>query len=244
MPQYGEADYWEKRYTREPAAFDWYQGYQGLKYVLHQYLPLPGKLLHVGVGTSRLQEDMVKNGYQHIMNIDLSSVAIAHMSELHKNVPQLEYKVADVRKLPFEQGSYNGVIDKGTLDAILCGDTSVEFAHRMLRECDRVLGPGGVLVLVTYGDPASRLIYLEQPEYQWSVDVYCVTKPDSMENLGTFNERSNPVVKGPYSSTNVDMMESLSNLQNVHFIYVCRKISLEDKKNLRSVKTLKAAEAP
>jgi hypothetical protein len=51
----------------------------------------------VGVGTSRLQEGMVRAGWQHIDNIDISSVAIAHMAQLHAQLPQLSYRVADAR---------------------------------------------------------------------------------------------------------------------------------------------------
>lgn len=51
----------------------------------------------IGVGSSRLQEDMAKAGWAHIVNVDYSKVAIAHMAELHRGYPQLQYSVADAR---------------------------------------------------------------------------------------------------------------------------------------------------
>lgn len=36
-----------------------------------------------------LSEDMVKDGYQNIANIDISSVVIEQMSEKHMDIPQL-----------------------------------------------------------------------------------------------------------------------------------------------------------
>lgn len=51
----------------------------------------------VGVGTSRLQEDMVKDGYLSILSMDYSKVAIEHMREVHKSYPELTYQVADSR---------------------------------------------------------------------------------------------------------------------------------------------------
>jgi hypothetical protein len=48
----------------------------------------------------------------------------------------------------------------------------------MLSECHRLLadgeeggqeGGGGVLVIITYGQPTSRLSYLEQSRYSWDV---------------------------------------------------------------------------
>ena len=61
--------------------------------------PLPARLpvYQVGVGTSRLQEDMVRNGYENIVNIDTSNTAIAHMKLQHKALPELVYQQGDVR---------------------------------------------------------------------------------------------------------------------------------------------------
>jgi hypothetical protein len=40
---------------------------------------------------------MARAGWRHIDNIDYSQVVISHMAQLHKSLPQLTYKVADVR---------------------------------------------------------------------------------------------------------------------------------------------------
>lgn len=55
-------------------------------------------LLQVGVGTSVLQADMVRvGGYQRIISIDVSRVAIQQMRDLHNNISQLTYEVGDAR---------------------------------------------------------------------------------------------------------------------------------------------------
>lgn len=52
----------------------------------------------VGVGTSRLQLDMVKlGGYEQIVNLDISSVAVQHMQEQHSGMKQLTYRIGDCR---------------------------------------------------------------------------------------------------------------------------------------------------
>lgn len=52
----------------------------------------------LGVGTSKLQADMVSaGGYASIVNTDISTVAVSHMAALHKALPQLSYRVGDVR---------------------------------------------------------------------------------------------------------------------------------------------------
>lgn len=70
----------------------------------HPPLQLPRRTLplllrrKVGVGTSKLQADMVSaGGYASIVNTDISPVAVEHMAALHKACPQLSYRVGDVR---------------------------------------------------------------------------------------------------------------------------------------------------
>ena len=81
----------------------------------------------------------------------------------------LSVSVQDVRSLTFPSSDFDCVLDKGTLDAILCGSDSSKHAHSMLSECQRVLRPGGCLLVITYGQPSSRLTYLEQRAYDWDV---------------------------------------------------------------------------
>ncbi|KXZ47786.1 hypothetical protein GPECTOR_33g668 [Gonium pectorale] len=195
MPQYGECEYWDERYSREPAAFDWYQGFTGLQTILQSVYPMDSVLLQVGVGSSRLQEEMVRAGWRSIMNIDYSSVVIKHMSDLHFGVAGLEYRVADVRHMPeFLASSFDGVLDKGTLDAILCGEKSASHAAAMLKECFRVLRPGCCFMLVSYGDPSSRLPYLEALT-GWDITVFALTKQEVVEALDA-EPVVRPLVKG------------------------------------------------
>ncbi len=54
--------------------------------------------LQLGVGTSRIQEEMVSQGqHDNIVNVDISSTVVKHMAELHAHLPQLTYRVADCR---------------------------------------------------------------------------------------------------------------------------------------------------
>lgn len=139
MPQYGEATYWDERYTREPGMFEWYQGYTGLKEILQKHVSTTADILHVGVGTSRLQEDMVRQGgYKGVVNVDSSSVAIDLLMEMHKSLPQLVYKVADCRNMPeFLDGLFDVILDKGTLDAMLCSEDASSSVNMMMTECHR-----------------------------------------------------------------------------------------------------------
>eukprot|EP00775_Hariotina_reticulata_P002306 gene2306-2614_t len=198
--EYGEAAYWDERYAREPTCFDWYQNYAGLEPILKQHIPIDADILHVGVGTSVLQADMVMlGGYQHIISIDVSSVAIQQMRDLHNDVPQLKYQLGDARSMPdFKDASFQAVIDKGTLDAILCGEHASSNAANMLQECTRVLRPGAVLLIITYGDPAARLPLLLHPNFGLEVIVYILGKNPCAPVAQQTSLK--PIIQGPFDS--------------------------------------------
>lgn len=232
MPAYGETSYWEDRYTREPNSFDWYLGYRGLAQLLHAHIPLNAAILQIGVGSSRLQEEMVTLGkYEDITNVDYSTVAIGNLKELHKSIEQLKYSVADCRSMPqYKDSSFDAVIDKGTMDAILCGDQSVENCRRLFAECSRVIRPGGTMISITYGDPLSRLFYFLDPSFtKWAdVQVYVIAKMEQLscssnDQLPSAEETVLPLMKGPFHYSNLDAMEMLSNQESVHYCYVLTK---------------------
>ena len=56
----------------------------------------------------------------------------------------MEFKTADVRDMSnlFASSSFDVVLDKGTLDALLCADDADGNARRMTSEVLRVLRPG------------------------------------------------------------------------------------------------------
>lgn len=224
MPAYGEAAYWDQRYQREPTCFDWYQGFSGLEPVLKQHVPTTSNILHVGAGTSQLQADMVqRGGYQSILNTDISSVVVQHMQELHKSIPQLQYRIGDARSMPeFKNGAFDAVIDKGTLDAVLCGEHAGDNATSMLDECSRVLRPGGVLMVVTYGEPCSRLPLLLQPCYGWHVELY-VMGSQLQQHLKSFPTQLSPIIHGPIDAHMLESYDAFSGLDHAHFVYVCTK---------------------
>jgi ubiquinone/menaquinone biosynthesis C-methylase UbiE len=60
---------------------------------------------------------MYNDGYNIVVNIDISPVVINAMKEKH---PEMEWLVMDVTNLSaFDNASFDYALDKGTLDAIL-----------------------------------------------------------------------------------------------------------------------------
>merc|ERR1719376_313584 len=97
---------------------------------------------------------------------------------------------------------FNVVVDKGTLDSLLCGERSTHNAQKALMEISRVLQPNGVYICISHGQPSYRLTYLQRPEFDWNVKIYTVQKP----------------MMGMTANLSTD-----DNKDNVHYIYVCSK---------------------
>ena len=150
-----------------------------------------------------------------IVNVDYSSVVVQQMREkyddaFHKallekkmkgqanhnnndsSIPasdsfvKMTYDCHDITKaLPYADGSFDLIICKATLDAILCSAGSGHSARAFMEESCRILNKEhGVLVTITYGTKESRLVYFEKntrdPTDEWwkgGVTFHRVLKP-------------------------------------------------------------------
>ncbi|XP_020826159.1 eEF1A lysine and N-terminal methyltransferase isoform X2 [Phascolarctos cinereus] len=145
--EFGSADYWEKFFQqRGKKAFEWYGSYLDLCGVLHKYIKAKDKVLVVGCGNSELSEQLYDVGYQDIVNIDISEVVIKQMKERNAGRrPQMSFLQMDMTKMELPDASFQVVLDKGTLDAVLTDEEekTLEKVDRMLAEVGRVLQVGG-----------------------------------------------------------------------------------------------------
>nr|XP_009393890.1 PREDICTED: methyltransferase-like protein 13 isoform X2 [Musa acuminata subsp. malaccensis] len=189
---YGDALYWDARYLADgSASFDWYQRYSALRPFVRKYVPVSARVLMVGCGNAVLSEDMVKDGYIDIMNIDISSIVIDMMRTKYVHIPQLRYMQMDVRDMSFfDDESFDCVFDKGTLDSLMCGMDAQLSASQMLEEVNRLLRPGGIYMLITYGDPSVRIPHLNQPGCNWKIILYIIPRPGFQSPGGDSRPRS------------------------------------------------------
>lgn len=84
-----------------------------------------------------------------------SPVSVAQPTPRDK--PALSWVQMNVCALDFPDESFNTVIDKGTLDSVLCGEGSTANVAKMCMEISRVLKPNGVYFICSYGVPDNRL---------------------------------------------------------------------------------------
>lgn len=66
----------------------------------------------------------------------------------------------DIREMKYEDNCFDLVIDKSTIDSILCGEKSFVNTALMIKEVQRVLKTGGIYMVVSYGTPENRVFHL------------------------------------------------------------------------------------
>ena len=176
-PDYGKKGYWEKRYSGEQTdadlhVDDWYLKFSDLKTYLAN-VPRDGKpALDVGCGTSKLCEELIKEGkFKNVYGIDFSYNAINTMKE-RDEINGLNYMVMDATNMHFEDGFFSCALDKGTIDAVMSGKMGLQTAKKILLEVYRVLSSKGVFVVVSSIPQLIYLGMLESAKCDWKIEYH------------------------------------------------------------------------
>ena len=81
--------------------------------------------------------------------------------------PKMVFRKMDAMEMKdFQDEMFNVVIDKGTLDAVMCSDNFITNGHKMISEVYRVLQPGGKYICITYGDSEHRKKHFETQTWE------------------------------------------------------------------------------
>ena len=177
MPNYGDPEYWEKRYEeQEGRTFDWLEDYEALKDMIESIASRESKILMLGCGNAEISEDMYNDGYKHIHNIDISAVVIEQMKSRNYNKPEMTWEVMDVTDLKLPPNSYDLAIDKSTIDALLCGEDAYLNVAKMTREVQKVLKVGGYYMAISYGTPETRLEHFGWDHLSFEVSTQVVSE--------------------------------------------------------------------
>ena len=193
MPNYGDPKYWEKRYEKQrDTTFDWLETYETLKTIMNDFGFDKSKIktLMLGCGNAEISYDMYEDGYKNIENIDISKQVINQMSNKYSST-SMSWKVMDVRKMKYENNTFDLIVDKSTIDAILCGDSSFVNVAIMINEVQRVLKVGGIYMIISYGHPENRVFHLERENLGFDLSVYSIKKDYKTENDNDLEKVSN-----------------------------------------------------
>ena len=197
MPNYGDKNYWIKRYDEQNGTtFDWLEDYESIKPILKNLeINKECRILNVGCGNSEFSEKMYDEGFTHNYNIDICKNVIDFMRERNKDKKGLHFDVMDVCEMAYKNETFDLIIDKSTIDALLCGDHSFMIVAKMLKEISRVLKTGGYYVLISYGKPESRMIHLEREHLAFETQIYTIKRQEEGEQ------------------------------EKIHYVYICKKLT-------------------
>ncbi|OHS95800.1 Protein kinase domain containing protein [Tritrichomonas foetus] len=183
---YGSSEYWEARYQRDNSLFDWYFDYNEFFEKNIETLDIKPPVLVVGCGNSDLSMNLEKSGVYPVISTDISPTCCRKMADRTGGC----YLPMDVCKLQFRDNSFPCVIDKGTLDAILCQSHYEISVTKMICEIARVLAPNGVFIEVTFGKTAEKLNILDSPDLlPWSLEtIHKVENESGIANIFVFRK--------------------------------------------------------
>jgi EEF1A lysine methyltransferase 4 len=164
---YKTKEYWDDRFQTEES-YDWLLTYQHMKQNITYFLKPEHKILIVGCGNSTFSADLYDDGFHNIVNIDFSKIVIDRMAEANKSRPHMTWLEMDMCDLKFDDSSFDVVIDKATMDALLVDEGSVwdpethiiTSVDKMCRDISRVLSTQGVFLQISFSQPHFRTKYL------------------------------------------------------------------------------------
>ncbi|KAI6086897.1 hypothetical protein F4821DRAFT_119892 [Hypoxylon rubiginosum] len=159
MPaDFEKQSYWRQRFASE-TSFEWLVSSQYFMSIIEPYLvaacqEYPAIILHLGSGTSDLQNYFRKRGWIDVTNVDYEPLALERGRQLEEAAfgdVKMKYVVADATQLASDlpqNCKFNIVVDKSTVDAVACaGETAL---LRMASGVRDHLAEGGVWISLSY----------------------------------------------------------------------------------------------
>jgi SAM-dependent methyltransferase len=199
---YSSKSYWEDRYEKKDgsSSHEWYFNFEKLQPILNNLITKESSILEIGCGDVPLLKDLSPHHEGNLQAIDFSSKVIDDLRL--KLIPdeKVKYGTMDARELRFEDSFFDVVIDKGTMDAMLC-DEGEGFAnvYRIMAESCRVLRDSGPIMLISHVQVESEEFsevmqnsilpaLQEKKSVQWRIVAHVVEVED--ESLGADRDDS------------------------------------------------------
>jgi SAM-dependent methyltransferase len=102
-----------------------------------------------------------------------SATAASHTTTTTSSAtaPRIVLSHSDVKNLPFADGAFDGIIEKGLLDAVYLSDQTSDNLRLAVQSLTRCLKPGGILISVSGVIPPDvRANVFGTDDYEWQRD--------------------------------------------------------------------------
>ncbi|RAL48243.1 hypothetical protein DM860_005667 [Cuscuta australis] len=169
-------------------AFEWYSEWPQLQEHLLPHISVDSLVLVPGCGNSNLSEHLYDAGCRNITNIDFSKVVISDM--LRKNVrsrPEMKWRVMDMTSMLFANESFDVIVDKGGLDALMEPRLGPKLGNEYLSEVKRVLKAGGKFFCLTLAEAHVLDVLFHKLRHGWKMSVHAIAqKPSKRSSLQTY----------------------------------------------------------
>ena len=221
---YSSKDYWESRYQEVGGFHEWYFSYDNLQPLLVNHISADDSVLEIGCGDSPLLTGMLASGHIGKLHaIDFSKSIIEKVVEDQSKVAPLSagitYLEMDARSLIYDEETWDRVIDKGTMDAMLC-DKVTGFANgrALMSEACRVLRKAsGTVVFISHIQPDTaefhdwmqKCLLPVLDEYRsslWKIEAHvCSTEESGSPTVYIITSKTRRFTRGSLMSSIVEM---------------------------------------
>ncbi|XP_028555724.1 eEF1A lysine and N-terminal methyltransferase isoform X3 [Dendrobium catenatum] len=113
---------------------------------------------------------------------------------------------------------------EGTLDSLMCSTDASFSAFLMIEEVNRLLKPGGIYMLITYGDPSVRIPHLNQPGCCWKITLYIIPRAGFESVVGSSSSLRSVMEPVPLTEEGLLAPEYVLEDPDSHYIYICKKM--------------------
>ncbi|KAH7683107.1 Endothelin-converting enzyme 1 protein [Dioscorea alata] len=226
---------WDKFFTLRGSGdyFEWYANWRSIEAPLLSLLSGSGgtdlRILVPGCGSSSVSEKLYDAGYRQITNIDFSKVVVSDM--LRRNVrsrPEMRWRVMDMTEMQFADGSFDIVLDKGGLDALMEPGVGSKLGSKYLKEVKRVLKLGGKYLCLTLAESHVIGLIFTKFRFGWETSISAMPHEPGGGRFQTFLvtivkenlDRLNPVISSfdesflDYDTAQVSALVSLMENEN------------------------------
>ncbi|KAL8027080.1 hypothetical protein ABFX02_14G072600 [Erythranthe guttata] len=190
---------------------EWYADWPQLRTLLRNNLsfPPPPEELNILVpacGNSRLSENLYDDGFRNIINVDFSKVVISAMMKRNlRGRPAMKWRVMDITSIQFENGTFDAIVDKGGLDALMESELDSRSGILYISEVKRLLKAGGKYICLTLAEPHVLGLLFRKFRFGWKVNLYAIAQEPSS---GTTKQHTFMLVAEKYILTVVSQVTS------------------------------------